>query len=152
MRLSEKIIIENASRAGEKLRAALKGLAIGELVSMIRRQLKMSQKVLARRAKVPQYMISNLERSKKQPNLATLKKILEALFCDLLIVPIMEESFETLIVRQARQKAEKRVRYLRGTMNLEKQEPDQQLIEEIVKKEIEELLHSPKLWEEDEKV
>jgi transcriptional regulator with XRE-family HTH domain len=152
MRLSEKILMEEASKIGEMLRAALKGLTIGELVSMIRRQLKMSQKVLARRAKVPQSTISNLERSKKQPNLATLTKVLNALFCDLLVVPIMKESFEALLFKQARQKAEKRVRYLRGSMNLEKQEPDKQLIEELVKKETEELLHSSKLWEEDEKI
>lgn len=152
MRLSEKLVVEEVSRAGRKLQAALRGLAIGELVSMIRKQLKMSQRVLAMRARVLQSTISNLERSKKQPNLATLKKIMDALFCDLLIVPILRGSVEALLLKQARQKAEKRVRYLRGSMNLEKQEPDALLIEELVKKETEELLRSPKLWDEDEKI
>ena len=84
--------------------------------------------------------------------MATLRKIMDALFCDLLIVPVLRGSLETLLLKQARKKAEKRVRYLRGSMNLEKQEPDALLIEALVKKEAEELLRSPKLWDEDEKI
>ncbi len=152
MRISEKLIVEELAKVGAELQRALKGLSINQLVSMIRKQLKMSQKVLAIRAKVPQSTISNLERSKKQPNLATLRKIMDALFCDLLIVPMLREPVETLLIKTARQKAEKRVRYLIGSMNLEKQEPDSQLIQELIKKEIEELINSPKLWAIDDKI
>ena len=125
----------------------LKGLTLGELIAMIRNQLKMSQRVLAKRAGVPQSTISNLEKSKKQPNLATLKKVFQALFCDLLIIPVMDESIENLLLQQARKKAEKRVRYLRGSMNLEKQEPDAKFIEELIKNETEEIVGFSKLPE-----
>ena len=147
MKNSEKIIINEVATAGYELRRILKGLAIGELIAMIRNQLKMSQRVLAKRAGVPQSTISNLEKSKKQPNLATLKKVFQALFCDLIIIPVLNESIENLLLQQARKKAEKRVRYLRGSMNLEKQEPDAKLIEELIKNETEEIVRSSKLWE-----
>lgn len=51
--------------------------------------------------------------------------------------------------KQARRVAENNVRYLRGTMSLEEQEPDKKLIQELIKEE-EELLRSPgnKLWRE----
>ena len=147
MKSSEKIIINEVATAGYELRRVLKGLTLGELIAMIRNQLKMSQRVLAKRAKVPQSTISNLEKSKKQPNLATLKKVFQALFCDLLIIPVMDESIENLLLQQARKKAEKRVRYLRGSMNLEKQEPDAKFIEELIKNETEEIVRSSKLWD-----
>jgi transcriptional regulator with XRE-family HTH domain len=152
MRLSEKLVIEELASLGENLRKALKGLAIGELVALIRRQLKMSQRVLAARAKIPQSTVSNLERLKKQPNIATLRKILDALFCDLMIVPVLRESVETILFKVAQKRAEKRVRYLLGSMNLEEQEPDSKLVREMVKKETQELLNSSKLWDEDEKI
>lgn len=147
MKNSEKIIVNEVRAAGYELRHILKGLTLGELIAMIRNQLKMSQRVLAKRAGVPQSTISNLEKSKKQPNLATLKKVFQALFCDLLIIPVMDESIENLLLQQARKKAEKRVRYLRGSMNLEKQEPDAKFIEELIKNETEEIVRSSKLWE-----
>ena len=146
MKSSEKIIINEVATAGYELRRVLKGLTLGELIAMIRNQLKMSQRILAQRAGVPQSTISNLEKSKKQPNLATLKKVFQALFCDLIIIPVMDESIENLLLQQARKKAEKRVRYLRGSMNLEKQEPDAKFIEELIKNETEEIVRSCKLW------
>ena len=57
------------------------------------------------------------------------------------------ESIENLLLQQARKKAEKRVRYLRGSMNLEKQEPDAKFIEELIKNETEEIVRSSKLWD-----
>ena len=151
MRSSEKLIIEELFKRGKGIQGALKGLIIGELVSMIRKQFNMSQRDLARRAKIPQSMVSNLERAKKQPNLATLRKIMDALFCDLLIIPVLREPIQTLLCKIARKKAEKRVRYLQGSMNLEKQEPDSRLTQELIRKETESLLNSKKLWDEDEK-
>jgi transcriptional regulator with XRE-family HTH domain len=147
MKNSEKIIVNEVATAGYELRRILKGLTLGEIIAMIRNQLKMSQRILAQRAGVPQSTISNLEKSKKQPNLATLKKVFQALFCDLLIIPVMDESIENLLIQQARKKAEKRIRYLRGSMNLEKQEPDAKFIEELIKNETEEIVRSSKLWE-----
>ena len=110
----------------------------------------MSQKILADRACVPQSTVSRIECSKREPNLSTLTKILKALFCQVLILPLLEEPIEMIRQKQARKVAEKRMRYLRGTMSLEKQSPDTHLIEELIKEEVEELLRSSgsKLWQE----
>lgn len=52
--------------------------------------------------------------------------------------------------KQARKIAEKQGFYLKGTMNLEDQEPDSLFIEALIKQEEEFLIQGPnaKLWEE----
>jgi len=62
----------------------------------------------------------------------------------------LQDSIEAIRRKQARKIAEKRVSYLKGTMNLEEQQPDPRFIEEILKREEEHLLQGPgsKLWEE----
>jgi len=73
---------------------------------------------------------------------------LEALSCDVLLVPILREPIDIQRRNQARRMAEKHIKYLRGTMSLEKQEPDSRFLEELRKEKEEELLHSKlKLWE-----
>lgn len=150
MKAAEKLLLEEISKNGKELRHLLRGLSIGELIALIRKQLKMSQKILAKRAKIPQSTVSNLERSKKQPNLTTLQKVLNALDCDLIFVPLLRQPIDVLLRIQARKRAEKSIRYLKGTMSLEKQEPDSRFFDEILQEEIDKLLRSNKLWEDDE--
>jgi hypothetical protein len=82
--------------------------------------------------------------------LSTLNKILNAISCDLVIVPLLRDSIDVTRRKQARKIAEKQVRYLKGTMNLEDQQPDARFMEELIKQEEEHLLQDPsaKLWEE----
>ena len=51
---------------------------------------------------------------------------------------------------QVKKVAEKQIRYVQGTMNLENQEPDSEYLEEVLKQETEKLLRgsSKRLWEE----
>ena len=148
-RTSEKILLDEITRAAGEAKAACRNQAIGKLIKLIRIQLGMTQKTLAKRAKLPQPMISHVERG-REATFSTLEKILDALCCDLVIVPMLRESIDTIRHRQARKIAEKQMRYLRGTMSLEKQKPDARLIEELLKQEEEHLLHDTKidLWEE----
>ncbi len=150
MRKSEKLVLNEIIESGHKLKVAARGLSIGQLIKMIRNQLGMSQKILAKFAKVPQATISRLESSKTTPNLSTLKKVLNAISCEIVIVPLPTVSIDSIRRKQARRVAEKQIRYLHGTMSLEKQEPDPKLIEELIKDKEEELLRSPgnKLWQE----
>lgn len=136
--------------AGLKLKIATRGLSIGQMIEMIRRQLGISQKILAKLTKVPQATISRLEGSKTTPNLSTLKKILNAICCEIVIAPLLLESIDSIRRKQARKVAEKQVKYLQGTMSLEKQDPDSQLVEELIREKEEELLRSSgsKLWRE----
>lgn len=147
---SEQLLIEEITQAAQKLRAATRGLTIGSLIKSIRSQLGMSQKALASRAGVPQSTVSRIEQGQKDTSLSTLNKVLLALSCDLVVVPVLQDSVDVIRRRQAKKIAEKQVRYLKGTMNLEGQQPDSRFIDELIKQEEERLLHGPnaKLWEE----
>ncbi|MFA6004031.1 MAG: helix-turn-helix domain-containing protein [Elusimicrobiota bacterium] len=57
------------------------------LVRTFRSALRMSQTVLARRSGVPQSHIARLETGKIDIQISTLKRLLDAMFCDLLILP-----------------------------------------------------------------
>ena len=147
---SEKLLIEEIMQAAQKTRIAVRGLTIGALIKSIRVQLGMSQKALAKRAGVPQSTISRIEQEERDANLSTLNKILGAISCDLVIVPLLEDSIDNIRRKQARKMAESQVRYLKGTMNLEDQQPDSRFIAELIKQEEERLLHGPnsKFWDE----
>ena len=147
---SEKLLIEEIMQAAQKTRVAVRGLTIGALIKSIRVQLGMSQKALAKRAGVPQSTISRIEQEERDANLSTLNKILGAISCDLVIVPLLQDSIDAIRRKQARKMAEKQVGYLKGTMNLEGQQPDPRFITELIKQEEERLLQGPnsKLWDE----
>lgn len=147
---SEKLLIEEIMQAAHKTRVAVRGLTIGALIKSIRAQLGMSQKALAKRAGVPQSTISRIEQEERDANLSTLNKILSAISCDLVIVPLLQDSIDAIRRKQARKMAEKQVSYLKGTMNLEDQQPDSRFIAELIKQEEERLMQGPnsKLWDE----
>jgi len=147
---SEKLLIEEITQAAQKTRIAVRGLTIGSLIKSIRLQLGMSQKALAKRAMVPQSTISRIEQEERDANLSTLIKILGAISCDLVIVPLLQDSIDAIRRKQARKMAESQVRYLKGTMNLEDQQPDSRFIAELIKQEEERFLQGPnsKLWDE----
>lgn len=147
---SEKLLIEEVMEAAQKTRIAVRGLTIGSLIKSIRVQLGMSQKALAKRAGVPQSTISRIEQEERDANLSTLNKILGAISCDLVIIPLLQDSVDAIRRKQARKMAEKQVRYLKGTMNLEDQQPDSRFIAELIKQEEERLMQGPnaKLWDE----
>jgi transcriptional regulator with XRE-family HTH domain len=147
---SEKLLVEEIMQAAQKTRVAVRGLTIGALIKSIRVQLGMSQKALAKRAGVPQSTISRIEQEERDANLSTLNKILGAISCDIVIVPLLQDSIDAIRRKQARKMAEKQVRYLKGTMNLEDQQPDSRFIAELIKQEEERLMQGPnsKLWDE----
>lgn len=147
---SETLLIEEVTQSARQTKKAARDIPIGSLIKSIRLQLGMSQKALAKRAGIPQSTISRIEQSERDANLSTLRKILEALSCDLLIVPLLQDSIEAIRRKQARKMAEKQVRYLKGTMNLEDQQPDSRFVGVLIKQEEERFLQGPKskLWDE----
>lgn len=148
---SEKLLVEEITEAAYNLQKAIRGLSIGEQIKLIRTQLGMSQTILARLAGIPQSTISRIEQDQQDPNLSTLQKIFSVISCDLIIAPALQESIEIIRRKQAQKITQKRMGYLKGTMNLEKQQPDDKFIQELIKQEEEELLRGPnaKLWEEE---
>lgn len=147
---SEKLLIEEVMQAAHKTRVAVRGLTIGTLIKSVRLQLGMSQKALAQRAGVPQSTISRIEQGEKDANLSTLNKILGAISCELVIVPLLQDSIDAIRHKQAKKVAERHICYLKGTMNLEDQQPDSRFIAELIKQEEERLLQgsNSKLWDE----
>lgn len=148
--VSEELLIEEVMQEVKKAFKASRGLPIGSWIRMIRIQLGMSQKVLAKRAKVPQSTISRIEKKGGDVILSTLNKVLKALFCDLLILPMLHEPIDTIRRKQARKQAETRLRYLKGTMSLEEQRPDSKLLDKLLTQEEDRLLSGPdsELWGE----
>lgn len=151
MKFSEQLLIEEIAKEGAKALQTARGLTPGVLIKMIRKQIGMPQELLARKAKVPQSTISRIEKGLGDPSLTTLRRILQALECDLVILPILRESVGTIRRRQARKKAEAKVQYLLGTMHLEGQEPDKKFVDALVQQEEEKLLKGSNstLWKED---
>jgi transcriptional regulator with XRE-family HTH domain len=147
---SEKVLLEEVMQVSRKLRAVIRGLSIGALIKSIRVQLGMSQRILAKRAKIPQSTVSRIEQGQRDTSVSTLHKILGAMSCDLIIVPLLQDSIDIIRRKQAKKVAEKQVRYLQGTMNLEDQQPDSRFVEELLKQEEEQLLKGSNatLWEE----
>lgn len=148
---SEKLLVEELAEIAKNTKEMSKGLNIGALIRMIRLQLGMSQAVLSRRANILQSTISRIENGGKDLNLSSLNKILKALSCDLVIVPLLLEPIDTIRRRQAKKQAKRRIDYLKGTMGLEKQEPDEKLVKELLLQEENRLLHGggSELWNEE---
>lgn len=147
---AEMLFLNEVALSAKNLLKITRGLAVGEFIKLIRNQLKMSQRVLALHAGVPQSTVSRIEQNQIKPALSILFKIFNALSCDLVIAPMLKEPIAVICRRQARSIAERHIRYLKGTMNLEMQAPDNQLLEELIKQEEEELMRGPgtRLWEE----
>ena len=150
MKKSEKLLLMDIFISTRKLQKTQGEIQIGQLIFLIRQQLTMSQHFLAKKAKVPQSTISRIEAGRLRPNLRTLDKIFNALFCRLLISAVPYEDLQIVRQKQARKKAEQKVNYLLGTMALEKQKPDPRFARELIEEEEKKLLqaNSKKLWEE----
>ncbi|GAB5411449.1 MAG: hypothetical protein ChlgKO_05630 [Chlamydiales bacterium] len=148
--VSEKLLIKEVTEKSREAKEVTRGLSIGLLIKFIRKQLKMSQIALAKRAGMPQSTISRVEQGKADVNVSTLEKILQALSCELVLTPILVRSIDEIRKDQAKKVAEKQIRYVQGTMNLENQEPDSEYIQEVLEQETEKLLRGPskRLWEE----
>lgn len=147
---SEKIFLEGIFLTGKASQKKLRGLSVGQLIPLIRRQLGMSQRILAARAAMQQSSIARIESGHLDPKISTLKKIVGAMACDLVITIAPRNDLETTRENQAKIKAEQKIRYLHGTMSLEKQSPNQKLLKELFDEEVKNLLDSSgsALWDE----
>jgi transcriptional regulator with XRE-family HTH domain len=151
LKKAEKLLLEKTTKAALALKKEQRGIDIGQLIALIRSQLGMSQRALAKRAKVPQSNLSKIESGLLKSNMQTLQKILDAMECDLLITAIPRGSPEEIRKKQATAKARKKIQYLKGTMSLEKQAPSKEFLEEVVNDETKRILNlkSSKLWEKE---
>lgn len=148
--ISEKFLIHDITQASEKTHTALRGLPINMLIKMIRMQMGMSQKILAKHAGVPQSTVSRVEQGQKDIGVSTLQKILDALSCDLIMAPVLRAPIDVIRRNQAKKIAKKNIQYLAGTMRLDGQQPNSEFMDMLLKREEDILLEgkNSKLWEE----
>ena len=148
--VSETLLLNEIFESGTALIKSSKGLEFGQTIYLIRKNLCMSQQTLAKRSGIPQPQISKIEKGSLSSNYSTLKKISDALFCDIVISPIPKKDLSSIKQNIAEKIARKRIYYILGTMSLEKQSPDDQMIRAMLKKEEENIINNfdSKIWNE----
>ena len=137
---TEQTILDSLLKSGKQLKADGQTPSAGALIRMMRQALSMTQNQLALLAHMPRSTISRIENETLQPKEETLKRIFNAMECDLGYIPIPRFSnLKEVIKRKASKAIEKRADYLEGTMALEKQRPSKNWRKQIVESETKEL-------------
>lgn len=127
-------------------------LSVGGWIRAIRSALRMTQKDLAVRAKLPQSHVAAIEGGVKNPPLPTLARIMDAMECDLLILPRPRLPIEKILRKRAGKLALKRLKRTMGTMALEGQAPETDLFRQLFAKRTEEIIADQRedLWSDNE--
>ena len=117
-------------------------------IRILRNTLRMTQDEVARRAHVSQAHLAGIESGKTDPQIGTLKRIFQALSCDLVIQPRPIKPFQDLLRGRARSIALKRLKQSMGTMALEEQAPESEVFKQLLEKRTDEILSDrrEKLW------
>jgi transcriptional regulator with XRE-family HTH domain len=112
----------------------------GDWIRIVRNGLRMTQTELAQRAHVSQPHLAGIERGKIDPQVSTLKRIYEALSCELSLEPRPKKPIPELLRGRARSVALKRLKHSMGTMALEGQAPDADVFRHLLEKRTDEIL------------
>lgn len=147
--LSERMRIDKTLEDIRKATHRFLSIEMSRWIKDLRKRLHMSQKQLAKRAKITQSQLSQIESGKSRITIETLTKIFLALFCQPLILPFSQTDFADILKRQARLAAKKKLASLRGTMALENQMPSQKYLEKKMEEVAEDLLRSgsTEIWD-----
>jgi len=125
-------------------------LPFHEWIKLLRKYLRMTQAELAKRSQLSQSHIVKIEMGQPNIQINTLRKVFEALSCNLVIQPqpFKSKSLETVRRNRARIVALKRLKQTMGTMALEGQSPESETFKKILEKKTDEILNDPreKLW------
>ena len=121
-----------------------------EFIKSLRVALRMTQAELAHRAQVTQPHLAAIESGKIDPQIKTLRRIFDALSCDLIITPRPKADIKDILRARARMIARKRLQRVVGTMAMEGQVADAELFELVLEKRVDEVLNDPgeRLWED----
>ena len=124
----------------------------GDWLRMVRNALRMSQHDLARRSGVPQSHLAGIEKGKVDPRISTLKKIFDAMSCDVIIEPRPRKPLDEVLRGEARSVALKRLKQSMGTMALENQAPDADVFRALLEQRTDEILNrkSERIWLDDD--
>ena len=111
----------------------------------------MTQAELARRAGVSQSHLANIERGKIDPQIGTLKRIFNAMSCDVVVEPRPRKPIDEILRGKARSVALRRLKQSMGTMALEGQAPEADVFRKLLEKRTNEILNDSRvhLWRKD---
>ncbi len=151
LKLLEDIALSSlpTSAAREQLRPWEPG--IGDWVRIVRTYLKMTQVELARRAGINKANLIKIEKGAANPSFSTVKRIFDALSCDLLAEPRPRQPLKDILRGQARSIASNRLKQTMGTMALENQAPSDDVFKTLLEKQTDEILNDPRehLWRDE---
>jgi transcriptional regulator with XRE-family HTH domain len=147
--LSEQMRIEKLLEDVRQFVGTLQSIGLHRWIRDLRKQLHMSQKQLAHRARMTQPRLSNIESGKAKITLETIEKIFSALFCDVLILPLLRVDLKKMLHEQAHRAAQKKLASISGSMALEEQLPSSAYMQRKIAEVAEDLLRSgsTEIWE-----
>lgn len=121
----------------------------GDWIRILRDSLRMTQAELASRAKITQPHLAGIESGKTDPQISTLRRIFEALSCDLVVEPRPQKAINEVLRGRARSVALKRLEQSMGTMALEHQAPEADVFKQLLERRTDEILSDrrEKLWQ-----
>lgn len=122
----------------------------GDWIRILRDSLRMTQAELANRAKITQPHLAGIESGKTDPQISTVKRIFEAMSCDLVLEPRPRKPVKELLRGRARSIALKRLKQSMGTMALEQQAPEADVFKQLLEKRTDDILtdRREKLWQQ----
>ncbi len=104
----------------------------------------MTQRELAQRAKITQPNLAAIESGKVDPQVETLRRIYEGLYCTLSVEPRPKKPLEEVLRGRARAVALRRLKQTMGTMALESQAPEKEAFRRLLEKNTDNILRSPR--------
>lgn len=122
----------------------------GDWIRILRDSLRMTQAELASRAKITQPHLASIESGKTDPQISTLRRIFDAMSCDLVLEPRPRKAIKEVLRGRARSVALKRLKQSMGTMALEHQAPEADAFKQLLEKRTDEILtdRREKLWQQ----
>lgn len=106
--ITRRRILKRLVSYGIKAPEAAQGLAPHVVIRAIRNGLRMTQAQLARRAGMPQSHVAKIETGKVDAQLSTLRKILRAMFCEMVLVPKFKKTPQAAIAGRVKEVARRR--------------------------------------------
>ena len=124
----------------------------GDWIRIVRTSLRMSQANLARLSGVTQAHLAGIETGKVDPRVSTLKRIFDAMFCNVVIEPQPRKPLDEVLRDKARGVALKRLGQSMGTMALENQAPGADVSKALLEQSTDEILSrkSERIWRDDD--
>jgi transcriptional regulator with XRE-family HTH domain len=114
----------------------------GDWIRLLRHRLRMTQAELAKRAHITQPNLAAIESGRVDPQVSTLRRIYQGLWCDLTIEPRLQKPLEEILRGRARTVALKQLKHTMGTMALEDQAPDKEMFKRLLEKRTDDILRS----------